>query len=122
MFRSLVLAALLSAAPLPAGAHHSFSLSFDMTRKIELRGTVIDFTLRSPHSLMVIEGRQYVDGRPVGEPERWEIESFARGSLSALGITRDTFKPGDSVALLANPNHEDGVRFVNSSTFWIVQD
>lgn len=117
MSRSFTLAALLSAAALPSAAHHSFNLNFDMTREIELRGTVLDFRLRSPHSSLVIEGRQYVDGTAVGAIERWEVESFAYAGLRAMGIQPDTFKPGDALTLIANPNREDGFRFVNSSTF-----
>jgi len=110
LFASLLLA-------LPVQAHHSFTLNFDMTREIELRGTVVDFKLRSPHSSMVIEGRQYLDDAPVGEVARWEVESFANGGLRAMGILPDTFKPGDAITLVANPNREAGFRFVNSATF-----
>lgn len=106
-----------SVLALPVEAHHSFALNFDMTREIELRGTVVDFKLRSPHSSMVIEGQQYVDGAPVGESERWEVESSANGGLRAMGIVPDTFKPGDAITLVANPNRETGFRFVNSATF-----
>lgn len=102
---------------LPVQAHHSFALNFDMTREIELRGTVVDFKLRSPHSSMVIEGQQYVDDAPVGAIERWEVESSANGGLREMGIVPDTFKPGDAITLVANPNREAGFRFVNSATF-----
>ncbi|MGY8789556.1 MAG: DUF6152 family protein, partial [Pseudomonadales bacterium] len=37
-------------------AHHSFSLHFDMSTRIEIRGTVVDFKLRSPHASMVVDG------------------------------------------------------------------
>jgi len=110
----LVLAGLLA---LPAMAHHSFTLNFDMTQQIELRGTVVDFKLRSPHSSMVIEGQQYVDGAPVGEVGRWEVESMANGGLRAMGVQPDTFKPGDAITLIANPNRESGFHFVNSANF-----
>jgi len=98
-------------------AHHSFTLNFDMTRQIELRGTVVDFKLRSPHSSMVIDGQVFEDSEPVGEIERWEIESSAAGGLRAMGIQFDTFKAGASIKLIANPNREAAFRFVNSSTF-----
>lgn len=117
MKQTLATAVLVSVLAMPAAAHHSFTLNFDMSREIELRGTVVDFKLRSPHSSMVIEGQQFVDGAPVGAVERWEIESFANGGLRAMGIRPDTFKPGDAITLLANPNREAGFRFVNSSNF-----
>ena len=101
----------------PVLAHHSFTLNFDMSRQIELRGTVVDFKLRSPHSSMVIDGQVVVNGSPVGEVERWEVESSAAGGLRAMGIQADTFQAGDSITLIANPNREATFRFVNSSTF-----
>ena len=101
----------------PIQAHHSFTLNFDMSRQIELRGSVVDFKLRSPHSSMVIDAQVFEEGEPVGEVLRWEVESSAAGGLRAMGIQRDTFQPGDSITLIANPNREAGFRFVNSSTF-----
>jgi hypothetical protein len=117
MLRSITLLLALSALAMPSAAHHSFTLNFDMTRVIELRGTVVEFKLRSPHSSMVIEGREYTDGNPVGMVERWEVESFANGGMRAMGIQPDTFKPGDTITLIANPNREAGFRFVNSASF-----
>lgn len=108
---------LVCSLALPVQAHHSFTLNFDMSRQIELRGTVVDFKLRSPHSSMVIEGMQYEEGNPVGTVERWEVESLAAGGLRGMGIQPDTFKPGDAITLMANPNREEGFRFVNSVHF-----
>lgn len=107
----------MSLLALPAVAHHSFTLNFDMSRQMELRGTVVDFKLRSPHSSMVIDGQVFEDGEPVGEVERWEVESSAAGGLRAMGVQLDTFQPGDAITLIANPNREAEFRFVNSSTF-----
>ena len=57
-------------------AHHSFSLHFDMSTRIEIRGTVVDFKLRSPHASMVVDGISYVDGiAQENDMQRWEIES-----------------------------------------------
>src|SRR5690606_2107483 len=55
--------------------------------------------------------------QPVGELARWDVESFANAGLHAMGIAADTFRAGDAITLIANPNREDGFRFVNSSTF-----
>jgi len=115
-FSSLIFLILLLLAGM-AQSHHSFTLNFDMSRQIELRGTVVDFKLRSPHSSMVIDGQVFEDDQPVGEIERWEIESSAAGGLRAMEIQSDTFQAGDSITLIANPNREAAFRFVNSSTF-----
>jgi len=117
MQRLIILMALYCLAILPLQAHHSFTLNFDMSRQIELRGTVVDFKLRSPHSSMVIDARVFEEGQPTGDIERWEVESSAAGGLMAMGIRADTFQPGDSITLIANPNREPEFRFVNSATF-----
>jgi hypothetical protein len=101
-----------------AYGHHSVVTHFDMTRTIEIRGTVVDFKLRSPHASMVVEGISYVDGvAQETEAQRWEIESQAAPGLRAMGISRDTFSPGDAITVIAAPNRQPGFRFVNSSNF-----
>ena len=101
-----------------AQAHHSFSLHFDMSREIEIRGTVVDFKLRSPHASLVLDGISYVDDEPQEtEPRRWEVESSAAAGMRRMGIDADTFQPGDSITVIANPNREPGFRFVNSAHF-----
>ena len=62
----------------PAQAHHSFSLHFDMSRQMEIRGTVVDFKLRSPHASMVVDGISYIDGEPQ--------ETIAQRHLRAANI------------------------------------
>jgi hypothetical protein len=99
-------------------AHHSVSTHFDMSRNIEIRGTVVDFKLRSPHASLVVDGQSYVDGVLQDETiQRWEVESSAAPGLRAMGIAPDTFKPGDPITVFAAPNRQDGFRFVNSSDF-----
>ena len=39
-----------------AGAHHSTAV-FTMDKVVELRGVVVDFKLRSPHSSFVVDAR-----------------------------------------------------------------
>lgn len=101
-----------------AQAHHSVASHFDMSRTIEIHGTVVDFKLRSPHASMIVDGQSYVDGvLQDQEVLRWEIESQAAPGLRAMGVDADTFKPGDAIIVVAAPNRQPGYRFVNSSTF-----
>ncbi len=118
MNKYLAIMLLVCIPALTVQAHHSFTLNFDMSRTIEIRGTVLDFKLRSPHSSMVLEGISYIDGVAQEEtPQRWEVESLAAGGLRGMGVLPDTFKPDDEITLIANPNREAGFRFVNSMTF-----
>lgn len=101
-----------------ASSHHSVTAHFDMSRSIEIRGTVVDFKLRSPHASLVVDGQSYVDGVLQDETvQRWEIESSAAPGLRAMDLTADTFKAGDVITVVAAPNRQPGFRFVNSSNF-----
>jgi hypothetical protein len=103
---------------MPAQAHHSFTANFDMSRQIELRGTVVDFKLRSPHSSMVVDAISYVDGVAQDDmSQRWEIESMATAGMRRMGVTGNTFKPGEAITILGNPNRQPEFRFINSSNF-----
>lgn len=83
-----------------AEAHHSNTL-FD-ARIIEIRGTVVEFRLASPHSTLIVE--QAVDGE---EPRRWEIESPPWGAMfRAFGIRKGTFERGDTITVVARPHRD----------------
>jgi hypothetical protein len=101
-----------------ANSHHAVSVHFDRTRTIELRGDVVDFKLRSPHSSFVIDGQIFVDGVSQSpEIERWEVESQSLALMRRLGINQDTFRPGDNIIVFASPNRNPDFRFVFSDDF-----
>jgi hypothetical protein len=98
-------------------AHHSVTANFDSRRQVEIRGTVIDFKLRSPHSSLVVRGRAYENGSALDAAEQdWEIESSALKGLLGRGITADSIKPGDSIIVVGAP-HRRGLNRANSSQF-----
>ena len=116
--RKAVLAVFALTLAAQAGAHHSVTTHFDMTRSIEIRGVVVDFKLRSPHASLVVDGQSYVDGvLQDATVQRWEIESSAAPGLRQMGITPDTFTAGETITVIAAPNRQSGFRFVNSSNF-----
>jgi hypothetical protein len=107
----------LSWIAVPAPAHHSVTANFDASREIEIRGTVIDFKLRSPHSSLVVRGRAFENGSALDETEQdWDIESSALKGLMGRGITAESMKPGDSILVIGAP-HRRGLHRANSSRF-----
>jgi hypothetical protein len=99
-------------------AHHSVGTHFDESRSIEVRGTVTEFKLRSPHATLVLDGFQFIDGIPQGnEEQRWEIESISLPGLRRMGVDNDTFQSGDMVTVIGSPHRKENFRFVHSSTF-----
>jgi len=89
--------------PLSLLAHHSFATHYDPTRSVELRGTVVDFSLRSPHSFLYLEAEN-----ESGASVTWEIEMASIPLLRRFGISADTFKPGDRVSVSVWPNRVAG--------------
>ena len=109
---------LLTCFPCVLNAHHSVTANFDANRQIEIRGTVVDFKLRSPHSSLVVRGIAYEDGSPINETEQdWEIESGASKVLLNRGIAADTIKQGDSIIVVGSP-HRRGLYRANSGQFF----
>lgn len=89
--------------PLLLPAHHSFVTHYDPTRSMELRGTVLDFFLKSPHSFLYVEAAS-----ESGDNVTWEIEMPSIPLLRRFGISADTFKPGDQVSVNVWPNRVEG--------------
>ena len=96
-----VLIALIWPRALPA--HHSFASHYDPTRSMELRGTVVSFSFRSPHSFLYLD-----EASENGESVTWEIEMASVPLLRRFGIDADTFKVGDRVSANVWPNRVEG--------------
>jgi hypothetical protein len=111
--RSVVLSALLVTGV--ARAHHSAAV-FDSDKEIELRGVVVDFKLRSPHSSFVVDARAFSkDGVEIGSGvARWEVESESVPVLRSQGIEPGTFEPGDAITITAWPHRDPSFKFAHS--------
>jgi hypothetical protein len=98
----------------PICAHHSTAV-FDRDKLVELRGVVVDFKLRSPHSSLIVDARVFMDGQPRGNAvQRWEIESEALPPMRTMGIDADTFKPGDAITIVATPHRDASFKFAHA--------
>src|SRR5215471_8774294 len=99
----------------PVQAHHSTAV-FALDKMIELRGVVVDFKLRSPHSSLIVDARAFADGQSRGAGvERWEIEWDALAGLRTVGIEPSTFKPGDAVTIKGHPHRDPSFRFMHAT-------
>jgi hypothetical protein len=113
MNRKLQALALVAAFALGtrAYAHHSFAATYFEDKTEQVKGKLVQFLYRNPHSFVHVEVKN-----PDGSMTRWAVEWGAGGQLGRQGVTRDTLKPGDEVIINGNPgrNPEDHrLRMVN---------
>ena len=94
-------------AHLPAAAHHSVALQYDMTREITVVGTVVDLEWRNPHAWLHLEVRN-----DAGELELWKIEFGSANSLYRRGWRPANLPVGSIVTVHGLPAR-DGSRSVD---------
>ena len=108
------MAVTLAVAP-AAHAHHSRAM-FDVSRNITYRGIVKSYRWQDPHSHIVVAVAAGAnDPSTVGT---WDIEASAIKLMITRGWTRDTFKPGDPITVVAHPNR-DGSK--NVLLFYVIR-
>ena len=78
----------------PASAHHSFSVAFDLQRPVSIEGVVTEVKLENPHSWIFVEMK-----KPDGATEIWRFESQPPNTLRRTGVTAAMLKPGVTVML-----------------------
>ena len=93
---SFCLLTVLAAAS--ASAHHSHT-RFDLERVVALQGTVVRYEWKNPHVYLTIDDEAGAE---------WLIETDPTPVMSRSGWTRDSFAPGDAVAVRANPDRRPG--------------
>jgi hypothetical protein len=86
------------AGAITALAHHSFAATYDESKTIEIKGKVVVFNFRNPHSLITVE---VADGPGKG---RWGVEGPGSTQLANTGVQNDTLKYGDEVVVSGNPS------------------
>lgn len=85
------------AAGASAWAHHSFA-AFDLTKEVDVQGTVKEFRWTNPHSYLVLAGKD-----AAGKTTDVRIEMNGPGYLVRNGWKRESLKPGDAVTATIHP-------------------
>lgn len=65
---------------LPATAHHSIALQFDMTKTVSIEGVIAGLEWRNPHAWLTVEAPN-----EAGEMELWQVEFGSANSLIRRG-------------------------------------
>jgi hypothetical protein len=95
---SLILAAGLFTATLPASSHHSFPAAFDVSELVFLEGEVTNFMFRNPHSITFMDVK-----KEDSTTESWFVAMPPAWALVRMGIVKDFIKVGDKLLFACNP-------------------
>ena len=88
----------LLAMTVAAYGHHSFAATYDEAKTIEIKGKVVVFSFRNPHSFITVE---VADDK--GKKVRWGVEGPGSTQLTNSGIQNDTLRYGDELVITGNP-------------------
>lgn len=75
-----------------AYAHHALGGVYDNSRQHTLEGVVTEFRFTNPHPFLFIEVQTESSLRQV-----WRLEMDNRFELARIGMTAETFQPGERV-------------------------
>ena len=94
---SAVLAA-ISGITAPVSAHHGRGATYDMNKRVTLKGTVSRVDWRNPHVVIYMDVKD-ADGRIV----TWGFENAGVSQLAQEGYSRNTLKIGQEITAIVNP-------------------
>src|SRR5436190_20782798 len=80
-------------------AHHSFAATYDEAKTVEIKGRVVVFQFRNPHSFVTIEVTE-----ASGKKVRWGVEGPGSTQLANSNIQTDPLRYGDEVVVTGNPS------------------
>ena len=101
MRRVSILLFVLSIAVVSLYAHHGRGATYDMKKRITLKGTVSRVDWRNPHVVILMDVKD-ADGKVT----TWVIEHSNISQLARLGYGRNTLPVGTEVTAYVNPGAE----------------
>jgi hypothetical protein len=81
----------------PLFAHHG-GAAFDVGKRITKKGTVTEWFWANPHCFLSFDVKE-----DNGQVVRWIVETQAPPNIVPIGFSKQSFKPGDEVAVTLEP-------------------
>jgi hypothetical protein len=82
----------------PVFAHHGRGATFDMKKRVTLKGAVSQVKWQNPHVLIFIDVKD-----DTGKVVTWGFENSNVHTLATQGYNRNTLKLGQEVTAIVNP-------------------
>src|SRR5438477_11615025 len=98
MRRASILLFVLLIAAAPLSAHHGRGATYDMKKKITLKGTVARVDWRNPHVVIFMDVKD-----ETGKVVTWGFENAGVSQLAQEGYNRNTLKVGQEITAAGNP-------------------
>jgi hypothetical protein len=98
--RVLALILVLSAT-VPAAAHHSLTVEFDITRTVTITGVITDMKWTNPHSWLSVDVKD-----AQGRVTNWQVEFGSPNSLYRRGWRRSDLANNLTVTIVGYPSRE----------------
>jgi len=110
--RNLCLVAIgLLAVSVPLFAHHG-NAAYETEKSVNVKGTVTNYIWANPHVFVKVDVKD-----DSGNVAHWIVEAQNPVSMSQIGWSKDTFKPGDQVEIDAMPaKNGNPVAFLGSAS------
>ena len=107
---ALVVVGLL-AVSVPLFAHHG-NAAYDADKIVTVKGTITEYIWSNPHVFVKLDGKD-----DSGNVVHWIVEAQNPVSMTQIGWTKNTFKPGDAVEIDAMPaKNGNPVAFLGSAS------
>ena len=95
----------------PLLAHHG-NAAYDTTKTVTVKGTVTDYVWANPHVFVKVDVKD-----ESGNTVHWIVEAQNPVSMTQIGWSKNTFKPGDEVEIDAmQAKNGNPVGFLGSSS------
>ena len=98
MKRISILLFVLSIAAASLYAHHGRGATYDMKKRVTLKGTVSRVDWRNPHVVIFMDVKD-----ESGKVVTWGFENAGVSQLAQEGYNRNTLKIGQEITALVNP-------------------
>ena len=82
----------------PLYAHHGRGATYDMKKRVTLKGTVSRVDWRNPHVVIFMDVKD-----ETGKVVTWGFENAGVSQLAQEGYNRNTLKVGQEVTAIVNP-------------------
>jgi Family of unknown function (DUF6152) len=96
--RAWILVAVVCVFASVASAHHGTTASYDQSRVITLKGTVVQFVWSNPHCQIYFDVKD-----KDGKVTHWGSELHSPWLLEHRGWSATVLKPGDAITVIGHP-------------------